>query len=88
MVKGKTESGFEFEIEEAQLDDMEFMEALSDVQDDPLAFPKVCRMLLGEEQKKKLYDHLRDENGKVPIAAVNEAITEIMTISGEKLKNS
>lgn len=88
MVKGKTESGFEFKIEEAQLDDMEFMEALSDVQDDPLVFPKVCRMLLGEEQKKKLYDHLRDENGKVPIAAVNEAITEIMTVSGEKLKNS
>lgn len=88
MINGETKSGFKFEVDETQLDDMEFLEALADTQEDVLAFPRVCTKLLGNEQKKRLYDHLRDEKGKVPIAAVNEAVTEIMTIAGEKTKNS
>lgn len=88
MIKGETSCGFKFKIDETQLDDMEFLEALADIQDDVIAFPKVCKMLLGNEQKKALYDHLRDEKGKVPISAVERAITEIMSRSGEQAKNS
>lgn len=88
MINGETKSGFHFEIDETKLDDMEFLEALADTQENPLAFPKVCAMLLGNEQKRLLYDYLRDESGKVPIADVEAAVTEIMTVSGEKVKNS
>lgn len=88
MLKGKTESGFCFEIDETALDDMEFVEALADLEEDALKFPKVCNMLLGKDQKKKLYDHLRNENGKVPVEAVSNAIAEIMSVAGESTKNS
>lgn len=88
MLKGKTESGFYFEIDETALDDMEFVEALADLEEDALKLPKVCNMLLGKEQKAKLYDHLRDENGKVPASAVSSAIVEIMLVAGESTKNS
>lgn len=88
MIKGETSCGFKFEIDENQLDDMEFLEALADMQEDVIVFPKVCKMLLGNEQKKALYNHLRDENGKVPIASVERAITEIMSRSGDQVKNS
>lgn len=88
MIKGVTKNGFCFEIDEARADNMEFLEALAETQENALAFPKVCSMLLGEEQKKRLYDYLRDENGRVPIADVEEAITDIMASSGEQVKNS
>ena len=88
MLKGKTESGFCFEINEKDLDDMEFVEALAELEENSLKLPKVCNMLLGKEQKEKLYDHLRDENGKVPVDAVSNAIVEIMLVAGESTKNS
>ena len=88
MLKGKTKSGFCFEIDETGLDDIEFVEALADLEEDALKLPKVCNMLLGKEQKAKLYDHLRNENGKVPVTDVSNAIVEIMSVAGESTKNS
>ena len=88
MLTGKTQSAFYFEIDETELDDMEFVEALAELDENPLKFPKVCNMLLGKEQKEKLYDHLRNEKGKVPVDAVSNAITEIMSLAGDSTKNS
>lgn len=88
MLRGTTKSGFEFEIDEARLNDMEFLDALAETQDDVLGFSKVCTMLLGSEQKKRLYDHLRDDRGHVPIEAMKEAVEDIFKSSGEDLKNS
>lgn len=88
MLKGTTKSGFCFEVDETGLDDMEFVEALAELDENPLMLPKVCTTLLGKEQKAKLYDHLRNENGKVPASDVSNAIVEIMTIAGESTKNS
>ena len=88
MLTGTTKSGFYFEIDETALDDMEFVEALAELEENALKFPKVCTMLLGKAQKKKLYDHFRDENGKVPVEVISNAIAEIMTMAGESTKNS
>lgn len=89
MRKGKTKSGFEFEIDETTLDDMIFMEQLAASRNDALAFPAVLTMMFGEEQKKRLYEHLKDEHGRVPIAVTDEEISEIMQIAaGETAKNS
>lgn len=88
MLQGKTKSGFEFEIDEKQLDDMEYVEMLAEIEDNILAFPKVIAATLGEEGKKRLYDHLRDENGRVPVAEVTEEFKEILTVAGPKTKNS
>ena len=88
MRKGKTESGFNFKIDETVVDDMELVEELAEADKDISRFPQVLTKVLGEEQKKKLYDHLRDENGRVTISATVKEFEEIMTLAGEETKNS
>ena len=74
MITGTTRSGFSFEVEEDIANDMELFEALYDIDNgDATAVVPVCRRILGD-RKKALYDHLRGENGRVPVEAV---ITEI-----------
>lgn len=85
--KGVTSSGFEFEIDDAVIDDMELIDAIADsMGDNPLAFSQVCTKLLGMEQKKKLYDHVR-ENGRVPVEKISTEITDIFNSFGETGKN-
>lgn len=86
-MKGETSKGFKFEIDDKNLDNMELVECVAGVEDDPLLLPKVCDMLLGKEQKKRLYDHYRTEDGRVPIGAVSSALEEIFNTSDE-VKNS
>lgn len=87
MIKGKLKSGFEYEIEESVLDNMELLDVIVEVDDNPAAVSKLVRMILPEEQRKQLYDHLRTEKGNVPIMAVSEAITEIISGAGAEGKN-
>lgn len=88
IIQGKTESGFEFEIDASVLNDMEMLDALSEVMgENPLAFPVVCNKLLGPEQKKKLYEHLR-KDGRVPVEAISTEIGDIFKALGEAGKNS
>ena len=87
MVTVKLDNGFEATIEPEQLDDMYFIEALAGIENNVLELSKALSMLLGDEQKKALYKSL-EVNGKVPLQAVNDAITEIMTKAGEEIKNS
>lgn len=86
-MKGKTSTGFEFDIEDERLDDMELVDIMAEIDENPLLMPKLCKMLLGEEQKKRLYDHLRSEDGRVTIEATTNAIQEIFNSPGD-LKNS
>ena len=87
MLKGKTKSGFEFEIDEKVADDMELLEAIAEAETQTYKFPQVLKKILGEEQKQKLYDHLRTKKGNVPIEkAINEFI-EIMNEAGKETKN-
>lgn len=88
MVRGTTGSGFEFEIDETIADDMEFMESLADAMDDSIKFPKVIESLLGKDQKKRLYDHVRGDGKRVSIEKTVVEFTEIMNLAGEGLKNS
>lgn len=88
MLKGTTGSGFEFEIDSEELTNMEFLDLLAEANEgSALAFSRAVDWMFGKEQKKRLYDHLRDENGKVPIEAVNAIVEEIMSYE-EDTKNS
>lgn len=88
MIKGKTKSGFAYSIDEENVD-QEFLDALSEAEDgNPLKVSKALRQLLGDEQRKRLYDHLRNEKGRVPIKDVMEAFTDIITNDGTGAKNS
>lgn len=77
-IKGTTKSGFEYKIDKEVFDNMEFLEILTEADDnDPVAATKIVKFILGEKQKQKLYDHLRDDDGVVHVSAVFEAVGEI-----------
>ncbi len=48
----------------------------------------MCLLLLGKEQRKRLYDHIREEDGKVPPQKMGEEIADIIRGYGEQGKNS
>lgn len=87
MFAGKTASGFEFKVDEKNLYDYELVELLSEVDQNPLLLPRLLKQLLGEEQKNRLIEHIREKEGSVPLNAMNEEIAEIFKGS-QALKNS
>ena len=86
MLKGKTKSGFKFEVSDTALNNYELLEVISEVDSNPVLIPKVVNMLLGNEQKAALIEHLRSEDGVVPVDAMSAELIEIFQ-SG-KIKNS
>ena len=77
MVRGRLESGFEFELDDNIFDDFELVELYAKVAKNPIWIGDLAEKLLGAEQKKALIEHLRDENGKVHTTAVMNALKEI-----------
>ncbi|MDT1997232.1 hypothetical protein AB6834_09415 [Carnobacterium divergens] len=86
-IKGKTQSGFKYEVSKKRLDNYELLEAIGDLDDNPLVLTKVVKLLLGKEQTEKLKDHLRTDDGIVPTEKLSEEITEIFQSQSET-KNS
>lgn len=78
VIQGVTSNGFEYAIKRSQIDNYELFEAISESEENPAAFPTVLKLLLGQEQTKKLKDHCRKEDGTVPIKAMMDVLTEIM----------
>lgn len=97
MRKGTTSTGFAYEFEEERLDDMRFVDVLAVVVDpEAPQFDKISgvsrllAMLLGEDMKKALYEHIgARHDGRVPRAELEAALEEIMAGSGKDAeKNS
>ena len=88
MIEGTTSTGFAFSISEEALNNMELLDAMAEMRDgDHLSMSKICLMLLGPEQRQRLYDHLRGESGNVPIDAVSRELMEIFNAKGAGGKN-
>lgn len=89
MIEGKTKTGFEYTVDPEILDDMEFIEMAAEAGDNGLKLPKLVSYVLGDEQKAKLYDHVR-ENGRVKASKIDVEMTEIFdAINAHKVtKNS
>ena len=88
MIKGKTSSGFEFEISKDVANDYELVENLGELEDNPLILGKIVNQILGKEQTARLKDHVRNEKGIVPTDKMTKEIIEIFQNSGEETKNS
>ena len=88
MIKGKTSSGFEFEISEDVANDYELVENLGELEDNPLILGKIVNQILGKEQTARLKDHVRNEKGIVPTDKMTKEIIEIFQKGGEEIKNS
>ena len=79
MIPAKTADGFEIELDENVLDDAELLDALGGMEDgDVFDMGRLAQRLLGNAGRKKLYDHLRTPEGRVPVAAVATALGELL----------
>lgn len=89
MIRGTTSSGFAYALPENAIDNMDLVDALADAaNNDPLAVSRVCRLFLSEELRRRLYEHLRTEDGRVPIAAITNELGEMFAAYGEAGKKS
>lgn len=86
MLKGTTESGFNYEIADETLNDYELFELIAEVDSKPLLLPKLVVKLLGEEQKNNLINHVRTEDGRAPIDKISQEVMEIFR--NKPIKNS
>ena len=78
IVKGKTASGFEYKIDPEALDDMEMLENFTAIsKGDMSSLAETLTMLLGLDQKKRLYEFCRGKNGRVSMARVVEETSGI-----------
>lgn len=87
MIKGLTQSGFEYGITKQRLENYELIESLGELEENPVALSKVVNLLLGKEQAKALKEHLRDEEGLISTEKLSNEIMEIFKNQSE-IKNS
>lgn len=96
MRTGTTSTGFHFAFDETRADDIRLVELIATTVseetgdfDKLVASSKILTMLLGEDQKKALYEHIGKnyEGGRVPYLDLEMALDEIMSKDGESLKN-
>ena len=89
MLTGKTKTGFEFELDEEAKDDMEFLDALVDfTKGNKARFPELVSIFFGEEQKRKLYEHCRSENGRVLASKVEIELINVLDAIREMSEKS
>lgn len=88
MFEGTTKSGFQYQIPEDVYDDIELVEYLAKMYGGDLtAVPSVIEILMGKDQKKALYNHLR-KDGRVRATLVMNEIEEMLSALNNKGKNS
>jgi len=91
-VKGKTTSGFAFEIDSNVFKDWRFLRALRKANADEgdtfgASMDMVGLLFNDQKQEDRFYDHLADQNdGRVPIEVVGKEVGEIMKIIQDKSK--
>lgn len=87
--QGELANGFKWKVDDIVLDDMELLESLQKAQsDEPLEIVTVINKILGEDQKKSLYDQIRGKDGRVPIDEATNCVLELFEALGEDGKNS
>lgn len=78
MEKGKTKSGFEFEIDPTVFDDWEILEKLNAIdKGDTNLVVDVAREVLGTEQLNALKEHIRADKGKISITDMVAHLEEV-----------
>lgn len=95
MRKGTTSDGFAFTFDEAVADDMRIIDLIAEISNEETpdfeklaGASKLTTLLIGKEQKAALYSHIGAQHeGRVPFAAVEQALLEIMRSGGDAVKN-
>lgn len=96
MREGKTSTGFEFKFDESRLNNMRLVDAFAEFSNTAesefsrmSAFSKVITLLLGADEKERLYDHIASySDGLVPADALEKELKEILAAEpGNTVKN-
>lgn len=87
MIKGITSTGFKYEIAKERLENYELIEAIAEVDVNPLLLPKMVNLLLTKEQADKLKEHIRNEEDLVPTEAMFAEVMDVFRGRAET-KNS
>lgn len=77
VITGKTKTGFEYNIDKKMLNDYELLEEIDNIDKSPLIIIKLLKRLLKEEQLEKLKEHIRNEEGIVPIDKMEKELIDI-----------
>ena len=82
----KTKSGFEYQVEEDAMDDLEVFDAIRAASDPDLsgmektaAFFRAFQGIIGDEQDKALREYLKEKNGKVKTSDYRKEIDDFFT---------
>ncbi|EGC83566.1 hypothetical protein [Anaerococcus hydrogenalis] len=86
IIRGITKSGFRFSVDSEVFKDMEMLELIGEVDDNPILMPKLLEKMFGKKQKDNLYDFVRDDKGSVPVEKISEIVKDIF--ESKELKNS
>jgi hypothetical protein len=71
--------GFELDIDVSVFADFEFLESLADVANgEPANVIRPFRMLFAGDTYQKVKDHLRDEDGRVPVKAMSTFLSKVV----------
>lgn len=80
-----TKSGFSVEINEEVLDDIEVFDCICELEEgDIKAYRKLISKILKPEDKERLYDHVRQVDGRVPTSLIGNEVAEIIAGCGKK----
>lgn len=82
---GVTKSGFAYSISEKNVRNYELVEALGELDTNPLALPRVMNLLLGKEGTEKLKNHVRDKDRIVDTEKITAELEDIFKAQ-ERLK--
>lgn len=88
MINVKTDSGFSCKVNEEKIDDMKFLKLLREMEKSTYLIDDVARVMIGDESTDKLYEHLEQEDGRVPTSLFINTVLEIMEKAGQKSKKS
>lgn len=84
MVKGKTKSGFAFEVDDEVRDDYDLLKAFSKLQKgEAEQLDEAVELLLGPEQRDKLREHCRGKSGRVLASKIIKEVDNIITVIGQ-----
>lgn len=76
-------------IEKEVFDDMQIVDLLAELEDgNGLVISKLSKLIFKPEDKKAIYNALKDEHGRIPVNKFAETFTEIFNKLGENGKNS
>ena len=85
MLKGKTKSGFEFEVDEAVFDDWELIEDLEQSGENAYAQIRAVKRVLGNgEQYARAKEFCRDASGHVKSDKMIHILTDIIEVANAK----